>query len=455
MSDRYNSWTNRARFVQDRTPNIVTIEGTYINGEFVALFDLVDNAVPESDIAAALRRDARYMKYILAADTVRFVLRPYYPDEDNNGYQFPTPSYRERRFLEFMCGTFVSEGMKLFPVFVLPDRAGYAWKHPQSVDDFYANNNKTLLLNYMQYINTLKNCLPLQYCVFVDYLGDFDPLNVYGNHTDDEVANHRAWLDELSFFNMVYNNWFPEVVGSVDRPLEKIPSELNYLKDKGIKNRLAFQLYTDNVNYEHDFTAILQAAHDVAGDKMLIEEAGCNTEDFTDDGDYGRDYFARVFAARNAVCPNIPVGLWAWGSAPINGNWGWSLNKNTWDIRPCWWQIQEGASGIMWETWNDPPVVKAVRKSSNYIVFKDIAPKAHITIRRTADYSNHVKDAVVRFGQWDRPVGDNIGRVNEWWPQGVTEDTILTPDWEGLELWVAVDFNWIDPNLTASVEVFV
>lgn len=245
------------------------------------------------------------------------------------------------------------------------------------------------------------------------------------------------------------------MVGSVNKPLEKIPAELNYLKNKGVKNRLAFQLYTDNVNYNHDFNAIIQAAYDVAGDIMLIEEAGCNTEDFTDDGKDGRDYFARVFAARNAVCPNIPIGLWAWGSAPINDNWGWSLNKNTWDIRPCWWQIQEGASGIMWETWNDPPVVRAVRKHSNYIVFKGIAPNAAITIRRTADYPNHVKDGDVRFGQWDLPVGDNIGHVNEWWPQGVTEDTIITPDWKGLELWVSVDFNWVDSNLTASVEVFV
>ena len=437
---------SRARFVQDRTPNIVSFQGTYINGNYISLFNLIDENINQSDLEAAINRDLNYIQYILACDTIRIVMRPFDPTEDNNGFQYPIPSSLEKQNLRTIINCIINRGFSFFPVFVLPEQPEYMLKDPDSIDNFYAYNNQKLIDNQITFTNEIMNVIQSDY-KWVDYYGDYDPLDVYNRG----LQYQNKWFDLLKQ-QFQQNNWFPEVIGSVNDPANKIPQELQYLKDHGVDTRLSFQLYTDNTNYNFDFNQILQNAYNVAGEKMLIEEAGSNTSDFTDDGDYGRIYFRKVFEARNNVCPNIPVGLWCWGGQTTPEEWNWSLNRNIWDMRPCWWYIQEGASGLMWNI-DSTPIVYAARKQSNFVVFKNIPRNSTITIRRTASWSNHVKDGPVYFGQWDHPIGNDIGNHNQWWPNGQSNVQYNVPDIDDPELWISVDFNWIDPNLYATVEL--
>jgi len=440
---------SRARFVNDRVPNIVTFQGTYTNdGEFIAFFDVIDDNINSDDLASYVMRDCRYIKYILACDCVRFVLRPYDPTEEHNGFQYPVPTSLERQNLHTILQAIVDSGLDIAIAIVLPEYAEYGFKDPDALDTFYVNNNQRLIDNQIEYIN---QCLSMisdfsSDIRFIDYFGDFDPLDVY-NRGIQQVQ--QKWFQYLTAEFGCSSNMFVEVVGSVDRPIPKIKEECQYLLDNGCQIA-STQLYLDNTNYDFNVTEILQDVYGVTGDNLLIEEAGSNTSDFTDDGDYGRIYFRKVFEARNSVCPNVPVGLWCWGGDTSNGEWNWSLNRNIWDIRPCWWFIQEGASGLMWDL--DNQIVYARRNQTNFIVFKNLPSDTTITVTRTCNWSNHTKDGEVYIGQWDRPISDNLA-INEWWPNGTSQRQIPLPNEPDLELWYSVDFNWVDPNLFAKIEI--
>ncbi len=430
---------NRARFVSDRCPNIMTFQGTWINNEYIAFFDMLDNDIPEEILVSALKRDFTRIKHIFACDTTRIVLRPYYPDEANNGFQFPYPAYNELEFLETFVNIVKECGMKLFPVFVLPDRAGYAWKDPYTHDTFYANNGKYLYSNYKLYVNTLLRLFQNTRC---DVFGDFDPLDVYKTHSDLEKIHHQDW------YELIRQNWpdhFVEVIGSVDRPLSCIEDEIKWLIQADASIPYSFQFYTD-MTYKPDFYAIIKSAYRTGDGSIMIEETGSyEGDEITDDGDLGRKYYRQIFNARNAVDPYIPVGIWAWGSSTKNG-WGWSMNKQN-EIRRCWWPICEGSSGLMWDISSNKAIIHATRRQSNYLVIPFNNSSTVLSI--STNWPNFAKFGAVYTGTAEEPI-DRLNLYSDW----------LTPDqpfevagFSDSYIWISIDFNWVDPNLWVAVEV--
>lgn len=424
---------SRARIVQDRTPNIITFQGTYNDqGHHVAFFDLIDN---EEDPSPWVQRDCKYIKWILACDCVRLVIRPFDPLEENNGFQYPNPSEVEKTNLRRIVETFRSNGLDVMLAFVLPERLKYGYKFPTDKDNFYAKNGQALLKNQIKFTYNILSVLDGIPLCFVDYFGDFDPLDVYGRGIEDQQISWGFGLRN-EFDRLV--SFYAEAIGSVNNPIPNISKEFKFFTEYNF-SRFAFQAYNES---NKSFLEILSS---IPTEDFLIEEAGTKSGD-------GKQYFKDLFKARNQICPHVPIGLWAWGAHTTSNSWEWSLNKDIWEMRPCWWEIQEGASGTMWDI--EKGVVKAVRKQSNFLVFRPLPANSIITLRCECNCDNHVKDGEIYFGQWDRPISRNLAE-NEWWPKGVSFQNLETPNVEGLELWVSVDFNWVDPNLYTKVECLV
>ena len=426
---------NRARFVADRAPGVMSYQGTWIEGEYHSFFDLINDRRSFAELEPSFKHDLNRIRYIFGCDTIRVVLRPHPTNQTWGGFNFPEPTLDELLFIRNFKSVVKGCGLKFWPVFVLPE--GYWWKDPYIYDTFYCHNNRILRYNMEIYVSSFSDVL--NGSIRITSLGDYNPFDVYECHTPEEKDNHLLWGSILNHTMLSYNS-HNEAIGSVDKPLKWIPKELGEPCVRGV------QLYLD-WRLKPDIHKIIQKAYEARPD-FIIEETGVFPGDeITDDGNFGVEYWKQIYKAKNEICPHVPVGIWAWGSSTKYG-WGWSMNRAD-EIRPCWWHICAGNGGLMWDIKSETVAsVKATRRQSNYLLIP--VKERYTTIEFRVPWENHVKISFIGIGS-----DNEITRVLNPYEHWLNDGDRITVDSENQHefIWLAVDFNWVDPNLGVTVEV--
>ena len=130
------------------------------------------------------------------------------------------------------------------------------------------------------------------------------------------------------------------------------------------------------------------------------------------------------------------------------------MNKDE-EIRPCWWHICSGNGGLMWNIESETVAsIKSTRLQSNYLLIP--IEKDQITIAFKNLWNNHVKISHLSYGT-DSEIVSDINCPKYWLKDGDTL-TIFNSQIAGRVLeynffWLAVDFNWVDPNIGVIVKV--
>ena len=346
---------------------IISYHGAEINGQFVSWLYLLDDwfeykaQVIEDFRDIRLRFHAKGVRLLLHTENKTWTGQP--------GLDFPSPSTSQISSIRDTIDAAAGLGLEVVLVVLLPE--DYRRRHPDELDDFYALNNQILQSNLFTYWDDIFNGVlatigpdgrkRIDHVMFIDIFGDFDPIDVYDQMTEEEQYNQQEWFRRIwpNFYS--WYDFIPrqkksfELIGGVSNPPLFIEEEISWVKQEieqhGFPNLPFYSIeayactsWTGAYNNAWDAyrDLFLRSASAAGGiDHLVVEEIGINRcQDCTNDLAEGENTFSAALSAIQSIDSSIPVGIWAYHDSPscsTNGLWG--LIKTDETPIDGWWVI--------------------------------------------------------------------------------------------------------------------
>lgn len=255
---------------------------------------------------------------------------------EDYGFTFPNPTAQEKSNLGAVIDAAYNKGLQVFIVMVLPTE--YLYLHPDEIDDVeYAKNNQSLVYNLYTFWNNIFGSVlsaRMNKISYVDIMGDFDPLNIWGRFSSQQLEYHREWWRRIWPNFYAWYSYIPsskkvfELVGGPHNPKNLTRDEINWVRNEinsrgwPEPSRYSIEAYVnrkwldDNYpnNWYGGYHAIFSTAASAAGgwNKLLIEELGSNHYPGADtnDGAEGDRMFSASMAVIANFAPDVPFGIW-------------------------------------------------------------------------------------------------------------------------------------------------